>query len=134
MGGTGQDGIGQETMQAKPAATRLGRQGCRLGKGLQTHSSACRPRHLTQPCTHPFQPTHLVLCDGAADEDDDALALVLVLAVLQRQLRNLHRRGQVDVPLNAHLLHRVQDLAQVGRGRDQHLWGCQGAGGQEGVV
>ncbi len=37
---------------------------------------------------------HLVLQDGAADEDDDALPLVLVLPVLQSQLCNLQAHRQ----------------------------------------
>lgn len=36
--------------------------------------------------------SHLVCSDGAASEQHDALSLVLVLAVFQRQLRHLHTR------------------------------------------
>lgn len=64
---------------------------------------------------------HLIFLNGAADENDDALPLVLVLAMLERQLRNLNGRAQVNVALDLHLLHGVQYLAQIGSGSDQHL-------------
>ncbi len=47
---------------------------------------------------------HLILGDGAADEDDNALALILVLAVLERQLRDLHRRREVGLALDVQVL------------------------------
>ena len=43
---------------------------------------------------------NLRFCQRAANEDDDALALVLVLPVLQRQLRDLHCRRKVGLALD----------------------------------
>jgi len=60
---------------------------------------------------------HLVLTDGAANEQHDALPLVLVLRVLERELRDLHRGRQVGLALDLQALHRVEHAAQVRRRR-----------------
>ena len=41
----------------------------------------------------------LLLIDGAADEDDDSLPLVLVEAVLQGELRNLDPGRKVNLAM-----------------------------------
>mmetsp|Transcript_4914 Transcript_4914/g.12372 ORF Transcript_4914/g.12372 Transcript_4914/m.12372 type:complete len:493 (+) Transcript_4914:102-1580(+) len=57
----------------------------------------------------------LLLDQRRADEGDDALPLVLVLPVLERQLRDLHPLDERDVAFRFDLLHAGQDPAQVRR-------------------
>lgn len=49
--------------------------------------------------------SHLVCSDGAASEQHDALSLVLVLAVLQRQLRHLHTPEATKLRAHSDRLH-----------------------------
>ena len=56
--------------------------------------------------------------DRGADEDDDPLPLVLVLAVLERELRHLDAGGDVDLAADRDAVREREDLADVARQRD----------------
>lgn len=66
------------------------------------------------------RPAHLGLSQGTANKHDDALPLVLVLAMLQRQLRDLRAGTEVGFPLDLQAGHAVQYFPKVRRGRHQN--------------
>lgn len=101
----------------------------------------CRPLLLnTIPIAHDInrdvvllqllgQLDHVLLVCGLtfkwrADKDDDALAEVLVLAVLQRKLRNGNRSGNVDcsADFGGGFVKGLEDLPEVFRVCNQDFW------------
>ena len=63
----------------------------------------------------------LLLLDRAAHEDDDALPLVLVLPVLEREAGDLKARRQHDLAAELRAVRLREHLADVARHRDADL-------------
>mmetsp|Transcript_1879 Transcript_1879/g.7825 ORF Transcript_1879/g.7825 Transcript_1879/m.7825 type:complete len:371 (+) Transcript_1879:590-1702(+) len=74
---------------------------------------------LAQLLAHGNQLARLRL-HGRADEQHDAHALVLVLAVLERQVRHLDPGGEVHGSFHGDAVHGVEHHAQVVGGGDEH--------------
>ena len=63
---------------------------------------------------------HLGLSQGTANKHDNALPLVLVLAMLQRQLRDLRASTEICFPFDLQAGHAIEHLPKVRCGRHQN--------------
>ena len=82
----------------------------------------------THACMHGNACTHLVLRQRAPHEDDDSLTLVLVLPVLESELRDLDRGSVVALGLDLDVAHAIQHFAQILRRRHKNPRGLASHG------